>query len=154
MRDDRIEHRGDMLQRAVFPQGGPIPSEPEIEACIGRQLASHGIKVRPAGIKAVFVNDGRWVIVCDCGAGIACSPSVPHTTCILCGSRYDLEWPDAETQARIEKTLLERPPKLPRSVDGKGIITTRCWDAGDDIDALEVEAAQVNLLHAAAKGVK
>lgn len=154
MRDDRIEHRGDMLQRAVFPQGGPIPTEPDIEAWIARHLAARGITIKDAARRPVFVNDGRWVAECDCGAGLACSPGVPHATCPECGCHCDLDWPDEATRARIEQTLLERPSRLPRSIDPGGIIATRCWTPNQSIEYLEAETARGKLLHAAAKGVR
>lgn len=141
MRNDRLENRTDMLHRFVRPFGGPQPTEAEVEAAIERHLSNRGIRPTPAGARAAFVNDSRWLIECDCGAGVACSPALQHTTCPDCGARYDVVWPDVQVQARIEATLLERPARLPKTVDISRKIAARCWTPEQDIETLEAETA-------------
>lgn len=140
MRNDRIMRRADMLHRYVRPFGGPLPSEAEVEAKIIAELRHKGIPIaHQPGSRAAFVNGSRWVIECDCGAGIACTPSLDTTLCPDCGSRYDVDWPTEGDQKRIEAALLARPAKLPRDVDPQGLTTTRCWVPEQRIEELEAE---------------
>ncbi|RJQ04814.1 MAG: hypothetical protein C4551_10060 [Bacillota bacterium] len=147
MRNDRIMRRADVMDRFVHPDGGPIPTEAEVERKIESALAMRGIAIKHIiGSQKVFVNDSRWAIECDCGAGIACTPGIDHTTCVLCGNRYDVEWPDEEILQRIERTLLERPARLPRDVDARRVIAIRSWVPSQSIDDLEAETERVKEL--------
>jgi len=56
-----------------------------------------------------YVDLGRWVADCPCGAGIAVEPTWPEARCFGCGTVYtQIAWPDATTRRDIEQTLLAR----------------------------------------------
>lgn len=158
MRNDRLEHRADVL-RGWYHQlnggQGPLPNEADLEARMRGELAARGRPVTLAGPAVVFVNDSRWVVECncqcgeECRAGVACSPGMDHAICLLCGCQFDLVWPDEATMQRVEATLIERPPRLPRDLDAKGMLTTRCWRPGEDVARLEAETATLKAALAA-----
>jgi hypothetical protein len=54
------------------------------------------------------VDEGRWLIDCECGAGNLIHPDWPAAACAACGAIHRrIVWPD-EREA-IEGLLLERP---------------------------------------------
>jgi hypothetical protein len=133
-RNDRIETRRDMLHTFARPRGGPLPSEGEVEAAIARAMASRGIQPVDAGSVTPYVNDSRWVADCECGAGMALSPGVDRATCIECGNRYVVNWPDDDERQQVEAALLARPNW-----------STRQWQPGEKIADLERENTERGL---------
>jgi hypothetical protein len=98
------------------------------EAFIARQQAQ-GLPVtvsdRHAPIQAC-INHGRWVALCDCGAGMAIDPDWPEARCFGCGTVHHVIVVPAD-RATIETVLLARPPQH------------RHWAPTETVDDLRAE---------------
>jgi hypothetical protein len=127
-RNDRIENRRDMMGGLVVVPDDQAPSEAQIEAAIVEHLRRKRIAVVDAGAVTPYVNHSRWVADCACGSGLACSPGIDRATCMECGARYEVVWPDDDERADVESVLLARP---------RG--NSRNWSPGDKVADLVAE---------------
>jgi hypothetical protein len=65
------------------------------------------VTARPEPLSpALYVNHGRWVADCICGASV-CPFESGESVCLSCGRRYRLKFPPQ--RAAIEQALAERP---------------------------------------------
>lgn len=55
-----------------------------------------------------YVNAGRWVADCPCGAGVACWPAMREACCYDCGTIRPVAFPPARERAKGEAVLLLR----------------------------------------------
>ncbi len=85
----------------------------------------------PAPLHA-YVNLGRWVCDCECGAGNATDPDWGLALCFDCGAMHPVIFPRADERAEIERLLLARP-----------LSRNRNWIPGESI----AELAADNLVH-------
>jgi len=100
-------------------------------------IRRHGLPNAPGGTGRMrrsdlpplpaFVNHGRWVAVCPCGAGIGVDPDDPDAGCIECGRIYRIDFPPPAQVRRIERALLLRPE------------ANQNWERGETVADLERE---------------
>lgn len=89
----------------------------------------------PAALSA-WINHGRWVATCLCGAGLALHPEWSWAGCLDCGATYaHIEFPDRATQAAILTALGLRPNGPP----GRRQMH-RSWLPGETLEALDRES--------------
>lgn len=81
-----------------------------------------------AGSLPVFVNHGRWMVLCPCGSAQLASRSDRRFFCVDCGNStwVKVSWPEDERE--IERVLGYRPD--PR---------TRNWDPSQTVEDLRRE---------------
>lgn len=85
--------------------------------------ASARIHQSPEPVYA-YVNNGRWVGMCECGAGVATDPGFSSAYCFGCGAIHDtVVFP--EDRENIEYLLLARPKSANRN-----------WDVGEKLREL------------------
>ncbi len=110
-----------------------VTSEASYRAFVARQIQ----KLRKAGYDVAIqvvpaphlarVDLGRWILDCDCGAGVAIHPEWPTAGCCACGRIYNhivyLIAPE-----NIERVLMERPR-----------VETRFWFPTETLAQLEDE---------------
>jgi hypothetical protein len=102
----------------------------------GTLVAFHKAKLREHGLPAqheereqlvAYVNHGRWVVDCPCGAGVAVDQAAP-ACCFQCGGVYPrILWPAERELQAIEALLQERPRK------------NQNWEPGETPDKLRAE---------------
>jgi len=81
------------------------------------------------------VNWSRWIVDCPiCTSALALDPGTTLFECWDCGARAEVDWPDAELRAGIERLLMLRPDEQ-----------TRNWHPGESLHDLLAE----NLEHGA-----
>ena len=105
----------------------------EHRAAISR-MRTHGIPAREhesAIVLAAYVNHGRWVVDCECGAGNA--PLSDVARCFGCGAVHSVTYP--RTRKSIEKALLARPQQRNRN-----------WYPHESVDDLRRENAAHNIM--------
>jgi len=64
-----------------------------------------------------YVNDGRWIADCSCGAGVVLDLGFAIGRCLECGAVYDVEKHVAlpATWKAIERALVKRPQPANRN---------------------------------------
>lgn len=84
----------------------------EHELAIGK-LAARGAAIavqEDTRSLIAYVNHGRWIVDCPCGAGSATDPAWREARCFGCGTVYaNVVFPPDEDRARIEALLMKRP---------------------------------------------
>jgi hypothetical protein len=99
----RILTRLDIWRRHADP---PLQQEADCLPWARQRLRAQRLAERHVGTLAAYVNHGRWVADCVCGAGMAASPAEPESICIECGRHYAARFPTE--RAEIEQALLLR----------------------------------------------
>ena len=85
------------------------------------------------GSVVAYLNHGRWVIDCDCGAGAATHPEWRVSRCFACGAvRSGVKFPNG--WRGIEKVLMKRTDE-----------TNRNWYPGETAADLRAENADHGL---------
>jgi hypothetical protein len=108
-------------------------SETAVAARFKQQAAKRGQPITPAVRPAkAYVNWGRWVADCECGASMAVHVDWADARCTDCLTVYMVLWPGHETRAVIEALLLARP-----------VLATRNWIQTETLADLVAE----NLAH-------
>lgn len=78
---------------------------------------------------AAFVNDDRWMAMCECGEAQVLSRADRRFYCTTCKVGWvRVVWPDDATVAAIEHVLLQRPRPY-----------TRSWHPGQSVQDLIAE---------------
>ena len=94
-----------------------------------RKAGLDGRVVAIADPVTAYVNHGRWVIDCDCGAGNSVHPDWKLACCLECGAiRTNIVFP-AEIR-EIERTLASRKRQANRN-----------WRPGETVATLKAENA-------------
>lgn len=75
-------------------------------------------------VLTAYVNNGRWVADCPCGAGVSIHPDWQFAGCLGCFGTFTVIRVPADWQV-IERALLVRP------------ITNRHWLPFEDLDDLQ-----------------
>lgn len=82
------------------------------EANIARKRAL-GSRVEVHRVDAALdarIENGWWVVDCECGAGNATSPEIPIACCFACGAVHEtIVFPPTEALETLERLLLARP---------------------------------------------
>lgn len=87
-------------------------------------------EMRPsASPRLAYMNHGRWVIDCECGAGNVCDPEWSQIPCIACGRIHTVVIYPADRDA-IEQAL-----------DVRDSVRTRNWMPGESVDYLLADNA-------------
>jgi hypothetical protein len=80
------------------------------QAARGRRVAVHE---SPEPVD-VYIDHGKWVIRCECGAGNAADPDANEARCFACGAVHTaVVFP--EERIAVEALLLARPNSLTRN---------------------------------------
>lgn len=122
-----------------------VTSRQEYRALVEKAMAkrrAHGFSdarvIEVQDPVAAYINHGRWVIDCDCGAGNMVEPEWHMAACLGCGAvRYNIILPSEEDRAKIEEVLNIRPRFVNRN-----------WNPGETIEKLKFE----NIEHKLGKG--
>jgi hypothetical protein len=69
----------------------------------GREPSDHPVPIR------AYVNHGRWLADCVCGAGVAVDPAWDRAYCYDCLRIFRVTWPPDRKLAWIETILAARP---------------------------------------------
>ena len=77
-----------------------------------------------------YVNVGRWVADCPCGAGVALTPGDGRAWCFQCGAVFSaVAWP--KNAATIDRLLSARPVERNRN-----------WRASETVEDLRAQNAE------------
>lgn len=87
-----------------------------------------------------YINYGRWIIDCACGAGNAVDPAFAFAVCVACGAIHrDIRYP--ADRAAIEATLSDRARAVNRNWEPTEIAHARGRERGDTLASLQAENA-------------
>lgn len=121
--------------RAEFSQ--PFLANQDLRTWQRRQLVSRGVDPNRVdadafGTVTAFINESRWVAVCDvCNGGEVVDPADPRFICLSCGQVRAVDFPPPRDRAAIEAALNRRPDEK-----------TRNWNPGETAADLARENAE------------
>ena len=84
-----------------------------------------------------YVNHGRWLADCPCGAKMAVDREWAHGYCAGCGSKALVDWPTVDKMEKIERQLRRRPLPHANWLPGETIAELKAenvehgYDGGD-----------------------
>ena len=91
-----------------------------------RTVGGRDVEIHESGRLVAYVSHGRWVVMCECGAGNDVDVGARLALCFACGAVHDVVLP--RHRDRIEAELLRRPKTK-----------TRNWEHGETVADLRAE---------------